>query len=96
MMLGHTPAKLGHTPAKLGHTPAKLGQTLLTVFDYRQPDQASWSLKQLFGIGASPACPLAATSAIYIDTTGTSTSSSTEFQIRIRIRIQEGENDLQK
>jgi len=37
---------------------------------FRQPDQASWSLKQLFGMGASPACPLAATSMIFIDTTG--------------------------
>jgi hypothetical protein len=30
----------------------------------------SWNLKQLFGIGAGPACPLAATSMIYIETTG--------------------------
>ena len=40
------------------------------VLNGRQPDQVSWSLRQLFGIGAGPACPLATTSIIYIDTTG--------------------------
>lgn len=39
-------------------------------FAHRQPDQASWNLRQLFGFGASPACPLATSSIIYVDITG--------------------------
>jgi len=35
----------------------------------KQADNMDWNFKRMFGIGVSPACPLAAYSTIYIDTT---------------------------
>jgi len=51
----------------------ELKQSVSIVFDpvilNKKADNIDWSLKQLFGIGLTPACPLAETSSVFIDTT---------------------------
>jgi len=51
----------------------ELKQSVSIVFDpvilNKRADNIDWSVKQLFGIGITPACPLADTSAVFIDTT---------------------------
>lgn len=51
----------------------ELSQELTLVFDpaiyNRDPTNTDWSLKQLFGIGVSAPCPMAATSNMFVDVT---------------------------
>jgi len=51
----------------------QLSQSLTAVFDpavYNgRADNTDWSVAQLFGIGLGPACPVADTSAVYVDLT---------------------------
>ena len=39
------------------------------ILNRKQPDQINWSLSAMFGIGLTPACPLAASSSVFIDMT---------------------------
>ena len=58
----------------------ELSQTLTLVFDpaiYNgSPTNTDWSLKQLFGIGLSSKCPMASTSNMFVDLTGSKFSLS--------------------
>ncbi|XP_023323309.1 GPI transamidase component PIG-T-like [Eurytemora carolleeae] len=51
----------------------ELKQTMSVVFDpvimNRKADNVNWSLKQMFGIGLTPSCPLSHTSTAFIDVT---------------------------
>lgn len=51
----------------------ELKQSLATVFDpvifNNAADKVDWSLKEMFGIGLTPSCPLAHTSAVFVDIT---------------------------
>jgi len=51
----------------------ELKQSISIIMDpvlfNKKADKIDWSLKQMFGIGVAPACPLADTSAIFIDVT---------------------------
>jgi len=51
----------------------ELSQSVTLAFDPAvfngRPDMADWSLKQLFGIGVGPPCPLADVSQVYVDIT---------------------------
>jgi len=52
----------------------ELTQAISLVFDpaiyNKKPDMADWSIKDLFGMGVGPPCPLAFQSLVFVDVTG--------------------------